>query len=121
MLIAIIMIPSLVKFGIMIDFKINQDFIAKVLCINKDVPTSTCNGNCYLTRQLKKVEEPHEQQTSNTTKEKVEIIYCLSDNIIELDGFTGVYIEQAYPIFVNKFWSSIHAIAVFHPPQSNFI
>jgi len=46
--------PSLTKIGILIDFKINQNFIAKVLCINRDKSIITRNGKCYLTEQLKK-------------------------------------------------------------------
>lgn len=37
-----------------IDYNINYDYIAKVLCINKDVPESNCNGKCQLTKELKK-------------------------------------------------------------------
>jgi hypothetical protein len=31
-----------------ISFKINQNYIAKNLCINRDTPKSTCNGKCHL-------------------------------------------------------------------------
>jgi hypothetical protein len=29
-------------------FKANQDYIAKELCVNKDVAGSTCKGSCHL-------------------------------------------------------------------------
>lgn len=37
-----------------IDYNINYEYIAKVLCINKDVPESNCNGKCQLAKELKK-------------------------------------------------------------------
>lgn len=40
-----------------IDFKINQDVIAKTLCVQKDVVESTCQGSCHLKKQLDKIEE----------------------------------------------------------------
>ena len=49
------------KLSIYVNFKLNQDFIAEVLCINKDKPVSNCNGNCYLSKQLKVQEEKEEK------------------------------------------------------------
>ena len=47
--------------GILIDFKLNQDFIAKALCINKEKPMSNCNGKCILAQKLKKAGEPQKK------------------------------------------------------------
>ncbi len=35
-------------------FFMQQDYIAKVLCIKKNEKKNTCNGNCYLKMQLDK-------------------------------------------------------------------
>lgn len=40
-----------------LEYAINKDFIATVLCINKDKPELKCNGKCHLTKQLKKATE----------------------------------------------------------------
>lgn len=37
-------------------YKANADYVAKTLCENKAKPKSTCNGKCYLAKQLKKAE-----------------------------------------------------------------
>ena len=47
-----------------VDFEIRRDYIAKVLCINKDKPISTCAGQCYLTKRVKEASE--EQQQTNS-------------------------------------------------------
>jgi hypothetical protein len=39
-----------------IDFKINQEYIAANLCIEKDIEESTCKGSCHLKKELDKVE-----------------------------------------------------------------
>lgn len=38
----------------LIDYYANYDYIATVLCENKDKPYLECNGKCYLQSQIKK-------------------------------------------------------------------
>ena len=71
------MLPNLTKIGILIDFKINQDFIAEVLCINREKPMTMCNGKCYMSEQLKKVEEQEEKQATNNKKERLRVVLLL--------------------------------------------
>lgn len=35
-------------------YNLNKEYVAKNLCVNKDLPESTCQGKCYLKDQLKK-------------------------------------------------------------------
>ena len=37
-----------------IEYHANYDYIANVLCENRDKPYLECNGKCYLEKQLKK-------------------------------------------------------------------
>ena len=37
-----------------IEYHANYDYIASVLCENRDKPYLKCNGKCYLEKQLKK-------------------------------------------------------------------
>lgn len=37
-----------------VEYAINRDYIAKVLCINKDKPVMKCNGKCHLFKQVAK-------------------------------------------------------------------
>lgn len=43
-----------------IDYVVNQDYIAAYFCINKDKPKLHCNGKCYLAQKLQ--EAQHEKQ-----------------------------------------------------------
>lgn len=62
---------------IIIDFKINQDYIAKVLCINKEKPEKKCNGNCHLTKQLQKAEESEKKDQPMNFTNRIEITLYL--------------------------------------------
>ena len=45
-------------------WKVNQTFIAKTLCVNRNKPQMHCNGKCYLYKQLKKAEEEENAKNS---------------------------------------------------------
>ncbi|WP_422107637.1 hypothetical protein [Winogradskyella sp.] len=48
-----------------IEFYLNQDFIAEFLCINKDKPKLQCNGKCQLSKMI---------EDANTETDKVPTI-----------------------------------------------
>jgi hypothetical protein len=58
------------KLGIVINWKINQDVIAKNLCENIDKPKMCCKGKCQLKKQLQKVDS-ESQQDKKSTEEKL--------------------------------------------------
>lgn len=53
--------------GIWLNFKINQSFIAKNLCVKKEIENNTCKGKCHLKKELEKVQkqETHQNQEPN--------------------------------------------------------
>ncbi len=109
------MLPALTEIGIIIDFKINRDFIAKVLCIKREEPVNTCNGQCYLSSQLNKAEEEKEKQAPSQSKERVEIAYHYSQ---------FVYLKPVAPPsdkpgidFEHDHYSYTLISDIFHPPK----
>lgn len=59
-----------------LNFKINQDYIAKELCENKEVPKMNCNGKCYLAKQLQKQEKEEEEKAPVEQRVKLDMFYC---------------------------------------------
>jgi len=53
-------------------FNINQTYIAKQLCVNRNIPGSNCNGHCYLSKKLDSQEKP-DGTNSTTSKERFEV------------------------------------------------
>jgi hypothetical protein len=53
-----------------LDYFVNYEYISEVLCINKEKPLSTCNGKCYLSQQLKEVQETEKQDKKIPTVEQ---------------------------------------------------
>ncbi len=48
-------------------FKINQQYIAKNICVQKDRPENLCMGNCYLKAIQKKLHENDNKQEGTQT------------------------------------------------------
>jgi len=46
-----------------INYAINKDYISEYLCINKDQPELQCDGKCYLSQQLKILQEKEQSDT----------------------------------------------------------
>ena len=94
-------------------FKINQDYIAKNLCIEKDIEGSTCKGCCQLKKKLNENEEQKKDIPLPETNKQDVVFY--SEKLMQL-----CYIEKSTAIlnyfFLNKY-SFLAVKLVFHPPR----
>jgi len=120
-MITALMLPNLTKIGILIDFKINQDFISKVLCINREKPMIMCNGKCYLSEQLKKAEEQEEKQPPTNTKERLEVIYYYAKSSFDFPFDPDCFLSKLNPACIAEFYTSSFIADIFHPPKLNLI
>ena len=68
-----LVLPSIV----LVEFKMNQDFIAENLCVEKEIKESTCNGKCHLKKELKKVEKKSEVPYQNklALESEISVLY----------------------------------------------
>lgn len=58
------MLPTLSPWGTIAYFKLNREYIAKVLCENRKRPELHCDGKCYLAKKLKQQKEKQDKETS---------------------------------------------------------
>ena len=60
------------------DFLINQEIIAKTLCIQRDVESS-CNGKCQLTKELAQNKNESNDDAPSQERERLVLdVFCLS-------------------------------------------
>ncbi len=111
-----LLFPTLNKLWILVDFKINQDFIAAVLCINKDKPKLNCHGKCHLSKQLKQAEKNAQKHNPPTLKEKHESVDLsftrVKNNVFLKSAFQHVKYLYNFSLYVSPFIDEI-----FHPPS----
>lgn len=110
--------PFLVKSGLIFHWKLNQQEIIAAYCENKDKPKLSCNGACYLKKQLKELEPSNEIPTSIQRILEIEIPFFVEPNQNGSFSMLDIVKERTYlenliyyvPCFeIQK--------GVFHPPQ----
>ena len=106
-----ILLQTCSKGVILTEYLINRDFIATVLCINKDNPQKHCDGKCHLKKQLAKDDE--QQGSRQLVKTGVEMVYLVSGKL-NMEWPESVRTPHFYiytePVSVNR------AGDIFHPP-----
>lgn len=112
-LLSVFLLQIFSRFIICADYIINKDYIAKVLCINKDKPRMRCEGKCHLKKQLDK-EEKKEQSPTNPIKEKNEIQFFSESNSVS--SFVAIPLVSKQISVYSFSLSEKHTLTVFHPP-----
>ncbi len=109
------------KVFLVLDWKINQDRITEKYCENKDKPMLNCNGQCYLAKQLKELEQQENEERSEYPNpqqalEKAEYISFFSDETL---NFSIVTIETSNckGEHIVSMVSQPHLSRVHAPPQ----
>lgn len=100
-----------------IDYVINYEYIAKVLCENKAKPMMHCNGKCHLMKELAKAAET-ENPKSSDKKENTSVQEVLFFK--EMNSFSIVFFGFQSKTKINSsylnLYSYLNAHSEFHPP-----
>lgn len=98
-------------------FKINQVEIIAEKCENKDNPMMHCNGNCYLSKQLKKLDQKEQEhnQKRNPFQDQHKLEYIVDHPVLTLLMFIPEQVEKPVVAFNVDLSNGIYT-AFFHPP-----
>ncbi len=102
---------------IVADFKINQDYIAKVLCINKDEPIKKCNGKCHLKKQLNKVNTADEKNIPANRSNKLDFQTLFVQVNIKLKMPLGIHLNKIDRSKAVLLSYNQHLNQIFRPPK----
>jgi hypothetical protein len=115
LLIFAFLLQSTSQLWIMAAFKINQDYIAANLCINRFDEIPVCKGSCYLEKQLN--QDQKQQQKFPDLKTKEINLFC-QDNTTGLPTQVVILNNNiSYPKFNTSFITSAYLRSVFRPPS----
>jgi len=102
------------KLTIITYFQANRDYIAEVLCVNKEKPMTMCNGQCFLDRNLSLADDETPKQAPTTTKLSVEApVFVATDFQLDLVRNSLDIEKSSAPQPLYNFNSQQ---AFFHPP-----
>ena len=58
------LLPTVSQWGTIAYYHANKEYIARVLCENRDRPQLHCDGHCFLAKRLKAQQEKQDQETT---------------------------------------------------------
>lgn len=108
-----ILLNTVSRLIIHVDFLINQEYIAENLCINKEQPVKQCNGSCQLKMELEKDDERKEK----TVKHQVEIIPTIvSQEVYEFEQVAQIVPSEKAKFYTIQVETTGYNSSIFHPP-----
>lgn len=96
-----------------VNYWMNRDYIASVLCENKDKPELECNGQCHLKKQIKKHSDKEKEGEEVSERLMVEFIG-------EIDSFTVLEVDGKQEMVPSYYCDNLDAgvkQGIFHPPK----
>lgn len=112
-LILLMSMQSFYKLGVITYFQLNREFIAEVLCINKEEPITTCYGQCFLNRNLELADD-ESQSSAPKGKEKIEFpTFVVSETFYAFHQLSQNGQRNTNYLLST---SSAHLDTPFHPP-----
>lgn len=99
-------------------FKVNQEQIIAEKCENKAIPMMHCNGKCYLSKQLKKLEEKEADHNGKTNpfSQSVKADWIVEDRKITPEMPIAFSSEKSsFPAFISGKVTG-YSNFTFHPP-----
>ena len=99
------------------EYAINKDYIAKNLCVQRNIPNNCCQGRCYLHERLAKTSDPVDNGTDhgkkNNPNKKVE------DHLKSNGIFTCLFVKyiSATVFYYHPHLTDTYLSPVFVPPQ----
>lgn len=121
MVLASVLIQSGVKTYFLIGWKIYQKEITEKYCINKSRPEMQCNGQCYLAKQMKKLEADYEKSRQPfPPKDLKSIDFILfvqpaGKNYLKMIAFTESDMQNHGGFYLDTGTSDFQ-VDCFHPP-----
>lgn len=106
---------SLSSLFVYAEFKVNQKYIAAVLCENKDKPQLNCQGKCYLMKKLKEAEDKEKKQENNAQKKGTYNLFFVNPTVhVSLPTIQPVKAQPMEGSFLLPTFDS----EILHPPPA---
>ncbi len=111
------MLPCISPWGTIAYYHLNRDYIARVLCENRDKPQLHCDGKCFLAKRLKAQQDKQDKETTERVENTPSISLFIEAGfsfsfgirtVAELQSSLFIYLIPAL---------SPHFASLFKPPR----
>ncbi|RAK40911.1 UNVERIFIED_ORG: hypothetical protein DFS12_101261 [Chitinophaga ginsengisegetis] len=97
---------------VFVQFKVNQSYIASVLCENKNKPQMHCNGRCHLKKELDR--DAQQDKNNNNGKDKYEVMFI---ETLQTFHTTPPVNQSVFNAYYKAPCLDTLSPSIFHPPQ----
>ncbi|GAB2518001.1 hypothetical protein [Spirosoma aerophilum] len=111
------MLPVVSPWGTIAYYHVNKDYIARVLCQNRDKPQLHCDGQCYLAKQLKVQQDKQDKETTERVQHMPVLqLFCQATIPFQFRRHLALLLSTDFfayhlPVYTAPLAGS------FHPPQ----
>jgi hypothetical protein len=102
---------------VVLDYRINKDFIARNLCENRGRPALHCEGKCYLCKKVRKEEKKDQENPERRAENRFESLSVGQTEVLAALGapFRPLRV-LSYPSYEED-PCDLSLAACFHPPS----
>jgi hypothetical protein len=116
-LIILVAAQTFSKWLIVLEYKVNQDYIAKNLCKNRNKPKLHCNGKCQLAKKLAEDQKENAPDNSQGKLKFTEVIFYLDQTLQHSRLLENVTCMCRHRYQDKKYTAPSYSI--FHPPLNS--
>ncbi|HVW98251.1 MAG TPA: hypothetical protein VHA56_19955 [Mucilaginibacter sp.] len=110
---------SFQRFFVYAGFKLNQDYISKNLCVNRNRPWMHCNGKCYFMRKIKAAQENEKKQADKDNFSRLEVSFFQHARVIDLSSpLTATLPAGELPVY-SCLYNFSFSTFLLQPPRLN--
>jgi hypothetical protein len=112
------LLPIVSPWGIIAHYQLNRNYIARVLCENRDKPQLHCNGKCYLAKKLKSQQDKQDQETTERVQNTPVVqLFCQANSLFQFGPLWAGQPTAGFPAYNVPAYLAPAAV-LFHPPQA---
>jgi hypothetical protein len=98
------------------EYIVDYDYIATVLCVNKEKPQMHCNGKCHLMKELARASENEKPQSDKKNlHQEQEVLFCELPVHYNFSTTEIAFVTKNQTGYSNLY-SHINSVSIFHPP-----
>ena len=112
------LLPTFSQWGIIAHYQINKEYIARVLCENRDKPQLHCDGKCYLAKRLRASQDRQDKETTERVRATPTItLFCTDQFAFDFASVVANRSTDSVPDYLLKPYATT-TLALLRPPRA---
>lgn len=111
------LLPTVSPWGTIAYYHVNKDYIARVLCENRDKPQLHCDGQCYLAKKLKTQQDKQDKETTERVQNTPLLqLFCQANQPFQFNSSAVDLPVVSLPNYLLRVYAA-PCFVLLHPPQ----